>query len=434
MHGYFVDIRAEPFTNTEAPRNHAKTTIKCFLIPLFQALEEPETFRHYLNVQATDDKAHAINLAIMTEIESNQLLRAMYGDMVGPKWTVSQFVLSNGVIFTAKGAGKSIRGINYNNVRPDYILVDDLYDEEDINNPESTIKKGKWFWGTLFLARAKSRRCCVHVQGTAINKEDLLEELKKKKRWKSRTFKAIEDEDNKVVLWVELNTYESLQADRLDMGSVIFMREMQNERRDDSESIIKMAYLQDWEYDPAELRLRLLKEAGSFFIAAVEIGNDPSIGKESESDANAVALLIRTGRSDGSGNHWWIEELHNERRSLDKRVELLKEIAARQPPDRAVTKIYIEAIAGFDDYAEVVIQRTNLPVHRVSWVKDKITTLENKSHYFENGKIHLNRNIDPKMKEILVHQLTTNHPKHDDLRDAVLLPLDDNSAMWNFIQ
>src|SRR4030042_5270841 len=35
LHGYFVDIMTEEFTNTEAPRDHAKTTIKCFLIPLF---------------------------------------------------------------------------------------------------------------------------------------------------------------------------------------------------------------------------------------------------------------------------------------------------------------------------------------------------------------------------------------------------------------
>ena len=37
LHEYFVEVRIEPFTSTEAPRNHSKTTIRCFLIPLFHA-------------------------------------------------------------------------------------------------------------------------------------------------------------------------------------------------------------------------------------------------------------------------------------------------------------------------------------------------------------------------------------------------------------
>lgn len=434
LHGYFTSIRQDPFTNTEAPRNHSKTTIKCFLIPIFQALNEPELFRHYLNVQATDEKAQAINLSIMNEIENNPIIKELYGDMRGIKWTVSQFVLGNGVVFTAKGAGKSIRGINYLNSRPDYIILDDLYDDEDINNPDGTLKKNAWFWGALYPARAKNRRCSIHVQGTAINNEDLLNELKKKTRWKSRTFQAIKDWDRKDVLWPELNTFESLEQDRIDMGSVIFFREMQNERRDEASSIIKSHWLQNWEYDPSELRLRLLRERPKFFVQAIVIGNDPSIGKDSENDATGTALVIKTGYSDGSGNDYWIEELYNERLSLDKRIEQLVGINARRSNEQKVTKVEIEAIAGFDDYATEVIRRTNLPVHRVEWVKDKITTLENKSHFFENGKVHLSKTISTELKDILVHQLTTNHPKHDDVRDSVLLTLDDNSGLWNFVK
>ena len=164
LHGYFVSIRGEAFTNTEAPRGHAKTTIECFLIPLYQALVEPESFRHYLNVQATSTKADAVNMAIKLELEENAELRELYGDQVTKsRWTNSQFVLANNVIFSSIGAGQSIRGINYRNIRPDYILIDDLYDEEDINNVEATEKKNDWFWGSLYKARAIGRRTSMHV-------------------------------------------------------------------------------------------------------------------------------------------------------------------------------------------------------------------------------------------------------------------------------
>lgn len=429
LHDYFVHIRGMELTNTEAPRNHSKTTIKCFLIPLFQALEEANTFNHYLNVQATNIKALSVNTAIRRELEENQELKAIYGDQVGvSRWTDQQFVLRNGTIFTAVSAGQSIRGLNFRNTRPDYIVVDDLYDEEDINNPDATTKKNDWFWGSLYPARAKSRRCAVHVQGTAINGEDLLEELKGKERWVSATFKAIKDWDSSLVLWPELNTMESLNADRIDMGSVIFFREMQNERRDETSSIVKRSWLENWEYDPTQIKFDL-----HHTLTAVILGVDPSIGEKSENDFTGIALVHKAQYADGNGNVYYINRLWNEHLSLDARVRLLQSIYEDQPTEHGITQANIESIAGFKDFCAEVVRRTNIPVHEIDNVKDKITTLENKSHYFENGKVKINKNIDPALKDMLMYQLTTNHPKHDDLRDGVLLCLDDKSGLWNHV-
>ncbi len=243
LHGYFVEIRAEEFTDTEAPRYHSKTTIKCFLIPLFQALEEPDSFRHYLNVQATDDKALEVNRAIRIELETNDLLIEMYGDQRGERWTDQRFVLKSGVVFSAIGAGKSIRGINYRSMRPDYIIVDDLYDEEDIYSATQTKKKNAWFWSSLYQARSKTRRTSLHVQGTAINTDDLLEDLKKRPGIKSKSFAAVKDWDKGTILWpTEQNTFEKLKVDQIRMGPVIFAREMQNERMDETTTVLKRTY------------------------------------------------------------------------------------------------------------------------------------------------------------------------------------------------
>jgi len=212
---------------------------------LFQALEEPDQFRHYLNVQATQEKALDVNRSIRAELEMNEIIRAMYGEQMGERWTDQRFVTSKGVIFSAIGAGQSVRGINYRNVRPDYLIVDDLYDEEDIHNPDATKKKNNWFWSSLYPARAKSRRTSIHVQGTAINPYDLLEELKTRPSVKSATFQAIEDEAAGKILWPELHTLESLKQDRILMGPIIFAREQQNERLDETTTILRRA---DWKY------------------------------------------------------------------------------------------------------------------------------------------------------------------------------------------
>jgi hypothetical protein len=436
LHDYFVQIRREPLTATEAPRGHAKTTVKCFLVPAFQALEESSEFQCYLNVQATDDKALAINRGLKLEFEDNAELREIYGELAGERWTDAEFVLKNGVIFRAIGAGKSIRGTNYRNIRPDYIIVDDLYDDEDINNPDATLKKNAWFWSSLYQARSKSRRSCIHVQGTAINDQDILEEAKKK-GFVHKTFKAVKNWDTGEVLWKELNqaeqtlkgktAFELLQAERVNMGSVIFLRELQNERRDDATSIVKKAWLKDWEYEPATLDLGHRHHT----LAAVMLQVDPSIGEKNENDFTGMALVLKTQWDDGRGNEWYVEGLWNEHLTLDGRIQKVQAIADARPAGRKLTRVIVEAIAGFKDFSAELRRRTNLPVREIDYVKDKISNLENKSHYFENKKVFLNKHIEPRLKDMLVYQLTTNHPQNDDLRDAVLLGMETKSGgLW----
>ncbi len=427
LHDYFVSIRGDQFTNVEAPRGHAKTTIKCFLIPIYQAMEEPKRFIHYLNVQATSTKADSVNSAIKIEFEENVLLRRMYGNMVSrAKWTESQFILNNGVVFSSIGAGQSIRGINYRNIRPDYILIDDLYDEEDINNPTSTEKKNDWFWGSLYKARAIGRRTSMHVQGTAINSYDLMELLKAKKRWVSKTFKGILDADKGLMLWKELDkeAHDNLMADFVDMPTVIFNREIQNERRDDAESLIKKDWLKTWKFSMSDLRGKL--KSGEEIFSGVELGCDPSVGKTMLADFTGISVIIKTRHQDQPDGvfNYWIIGLRNEHLSLNKRVVAVAEEAKRSdefPANRA----NIEAIAAFEDFAGEVRRKTNLRVNSISQVKDKITNLENKSGVFESRRIRVSEEIDPKLVTTLEYQLTTNFPKNDDLRDAVLLVLPD---------
>ena len=416
LHQHLIDTRTYDFTSTEAPRGHAKTTIACFLVPLYQALNEPEAFRHYLNIQATEEKALAINRAIKTELEENEEVRAIYGDQIGERWTDQQFALRNGVVFSAKSAGQSLRGIKYRSLRPDYILVDDLYDEDEVSNIEATKKVNSWFWGTLYPSRSKVRRSAIHVLGTAANKADLLELLKGKSRWRSRTFRAITDWDAKTVLWPELNSFESLMAEAEDMPSVIFNREYQNERRDDSESLIKQAWIQY--YDPAKLAFD-----ERHALVAVFLGVDPSIGAKPGNDATGAALIYKTRWTDAPAGvfNWYIAGLWNERLSLNKRVELLRRI--QDGSELPITKARIEGIAGFKDFVSEAKRLTNIPIEEIGKVKDKLTNLENKSGYFENGRVFISERIDPKLRNLLVDQLTTNYPTHDDLRDAVLLVL-----------
>ena len=432
LHGYLVETRKEKFVSIEAPRGHAKTTVSCVLIPLFQGLVEPQLFRHYLNVQANSEKALAVNRTIKVEIEQNELIRTLYGDQIGKdRWTDAVFVLKNGVAYSADGAGASIRGINYRSVRPDFIACDDLFDtDQDANSPVSTEKKNSWFWSALYPALAQDRPTSIHVTGTAVNRYDLYEKLRADDTVKSKTFKAVKDWDKRIVLWEGLKTIEEFERMRIRMGTLIFSRELQNERRDDSSSIVKMSWLYpedgspSWEYDPLALKFD-----ESFHYVAGVVTLDPSIGKKVQNDKSGYAFIIKAMR-DGELPKYFVEAIVNEHHSFQQRVDKMKEMTSNRPRERPVTLARVETVAGFKDIGDKIAASVSVPCELVDHVVDKITNLEKHSNLFENHRVFINQNISPELKQEAAYQLTTNAAKHDDIRDAILLGLADESADW----
>jgi len=416
LHNYFIDIRHHDFTDTLAPRNHAKTVIKCFLIPIYQSIVEPHLFQHYLNIQNTTTKAISINITIRNEFEFNEKLRNDYGDLIdNKKWTEKQFVLKNGVVFTAIGAGESMRGLNYLNKRPDYIVGDDLYDDEDIHNLERLKKKKNWFWSSIYPARDQMKKTSIHLQGTAINKNDLLHENFGKEGITSRKFQSIIDYDKKITLWFD---YDNLIRDKELMGSIQFEREMQNNCRDDSSSIIKEAWINFKKCD-------LVEKEGILYLnnekVIKKIGNvDPAIGEKNVNDFTGKAYIIKT-----EYQNFYIYEIKNDHFSFNTNLDDIKNWHLRHKFD--IFKI--ESISAFQAFGQEIRRTTDIPLKEIKTVKDKISRLEGVSSLFENNKVFINENIPIDLKNELVEQLINNEPNHDDIRDAVILGLEESKLL-----
>ena len=421
LHEYFISIKDEPFTATLAPRGYAKTVIRCFLIPMFIALNFPKMYRFYLNIQKTGTKAVEVNMAIRLEFEINELLREVYGDQMSDRWTERRFTIANGVTFGALGTGDSIRGIQVKNNRPDYIVIDDLYDDDDLHSMFNIEKINSWFWSSVYKAVPKSGNKCIHIQGTAINKFDLLHQLENKSSWVFRKFQAILDDVSKTVLWPEAETYEKLMQDKENMGSVIFERELMNNCRDSETQIIKDHWIKYHDDIPSDEKV-VLKIAG----------NDPSIGAKENSDYTALATIFVT-HGEGQPYKYYIEDLVNEHLSQEKRIRMVE----NKHRIFNYNNVYVEAIAGFKDYCAELKRQTNVPVKEIDSVKDKLTNLENNSSKFENGKVSISTKIPAKLRNELVYQLCTNSPRHDDIKDAVLIALNnatDSGGSWKDVQ
>ena len=75
---------------------------------------------------------------IQAELEHNQRIIADFGKQQGnASWQDGEFKAANGVKFLACGRGQSPRGLRDREARPDYIVIDDLDDDELCRNEET---------------------------------------------------------------------------------------------------------------------------------------------------------------------------------------------------------------------------------------------------------------------------------------------------------
>ena len=159
-------------------RGSAKSTIAEEAITIMAGFRE---FKNILIVGETSDRACDRLLSIRREIEQNDKLREVYGDLIGPTWADGELVLSNGVRLLAVGRGQSLRGIKYEDMRPDAVFVDDVEDEESVADPKRREKLRRWFFAVLLPACDPS--VFIRVAATPLDPDALAVRLIDEEGW-----------------------------------------------------------------------------------------------------------------------------------------------------------------------------------------------------------------------------------------------------------
>lgn len=112
-------------------------------------------FKHALLVGSSLDKACQRLHSIRYELETNTELSRLFGALEGRIWSVDQLELSNGVLIQAIGKGQSLRGFKHLAQRPDYLLIDDLEDRNDVRTEERMQASWQWLMFDLLPAMAQ---------------------------------------------------------------------------------------------------------------------------------------------------------------------------------------------------------------------------------------------------------------------------------------
>jgi hypothetical protein len=140
-----------------------------------------QLFHNALIIGATERRACERLRAIKHEIETNELVALLFGQLKGHVWNEAEVILSNGVRIIAVGRGQSLRGTKHLHYRPDFCFCDDLEEDEHVRTPEARDETSTWFMSTVLPALDKHAR--IRVTATPLDREALPFFIQKHLRW-----------------------------------------------------------------------------------------------------------------------------------------------------------------------------------------------------------------------------------------------------------
>lgn len=280
-----------------APRSHAKSTAVTHTITLAKFLFRERNYG--IIVSDTESQASQFLGDIKTELLENTDLRDLFGVKRIVKDAITDIIveMDDGHQFRiqALGAEQKVRGRKWRNYRPDFIVCDDLENDEMVENDERREKFRNWFFKALLPSLSKSGQ--IIVVGTILHMDSVLMRLMNNKSWNSKLYKAHSGFDDFTgILWPEQWPEEDLKKIRqgyIDDGySEGYAQEYLNDPISHSE-----AFFRKEDFKPIEDDMRQLATSN---YAAVDLAI-------SDADRSAYTVIVVGG-------------LDNSRRLLIKQV------------------------------------------------------------------------------------------------------------------
>lgn len=132
-------------------RGAAKSTNMDVFVPMWLMCQERREINVMVIVGKSEDNAKTLLGDIQAELQYNQRYIADFGEQYNAgNWQDGEFVTQTEVAFFARGRGQSPRGLRYRSHRPDYIVIDDLDDDELVESPARVSKLFDWVRSALF--------------------------------------------------------------------------------------------------------------------------------------------------------------------------------------------------------------------------------------------------------------------------------------------
>ncbi|KKK53710.1 hypothetical protein LCGC14_3092050, partial [marine sediment metagenome] len=137
-----------------APRGLGKTSIGRAIISkhiLFRDIH----FAPYISKSEGHAMLQTEN--IKRELLSNDMIRKVFGSIkisdnpmgIPEEFSKKSWVALGNTIVVPRGSGQQVRGLNWIKYRPDYLMIDDLEDDDTIDNERIRGDRRIWYYGSV---------------------------------------------------------------------------------------------------------------------------------------------------------------------------------------------------------------------------------------------------------------------------------------------
>lgn len=432
-----------------APRGFSKSTVTDTVYLAHRVLYARSHF--VLLISDTYTQATMLLDGLKSELESNEAIRWIFGDVRGELWSTEGLTvngygrdeLREAVRIIPRGAGMKVRGLRFKQYRPDLIIVDDLENDELVESAERREKLYNWFTRALMPAMAKDVGRIIMV-GTTLHREALLSKILRKEGmfsgWKTHRYQGIQADGTS--LWPERFSIDYLTAMRDDpqhemyLGPISFSQEIQNEPISDVDQIIRPEWLQSryslLDSVSAYQRLTRARTYDSALHAWLTttfssiIGHiDPAISEKETADWWAMITIGITRacplcEGNPAGHVMILDYLRFREADPEKQANMIGEQFLTWRHDR----LKLEAVAyqaGLYQLTRRIAQRkgVNLPI--VPWKPDRSKRRRAimQAGMFAGGMVHL-RSDHPLCGPFIEEIVQFPQGEHDDMFDAYL--------------
>lgn len=394
------------------PRGHAKSTHFDIFMPLWLMLRPKRLINFMVVVGKSQDSANRLLGDIQAELEYNQRIIADFGQQKNlGLWTAGEFKTASGVKFLAVGRGQSPRGLREREARPDYIVIDDLDDDELCRNEKRVHDLTDWVKEALFGALDVGRGRFLMV-GNLISKTSVLANIAATPGVFVSKVQAIDKNGEPV--WKEKWSKEDAQEYRSFVGYRAWEKEMMHNPIVDG-----TIFRADW------IRYKPMPSLRKYDMLVCY--TDPSFKSTTSNDYKASRLWGKLG------NELHLIDCYVRQDTVGGMVRWLYDLYERTR-DKAAIRFFMEANfmqdVILDEFAlEGNLRGYQLPIMPDKRKKpDKIQRIEAVSPLWERGYVYYNEKLkdSPDMQVGIEQTLALERGSrvHDDAPDA------DEGAIW----
>lgn len=393
-------------------RGHAKSTHMNIFIPLWLKCQKNKEISTMVLVGKSQDNANKLLGDLQAELQYNKRYIHDFGEQYNAgTWAEGNFITIDGCAFFALGRGQSPRGLRNKNNRPDYIIIDDLDDDELVKNEKRVSSLTKWVTSALYGTFGAEGGRFIMV-GNLISRNSVLANICNISNVHVSQVNILDK--NGEPSWKEYWSHDKIKEDTQFMGYREFQKEYMNNPITEG-----AVFKNEWIRWKAPLPLRKYERIVAYC--------DPSFKASTKNDYKAIKVWGK-----------YKEELHHlyafvRQCSVTEMVRWFYDLHERFPKD-IICDYYIEAnflqdIILDEFTTEGKIRGYQLPIRPDSRKKpDKYQRIEAISPLWERGFTFYNEKLknDPDMQAGLEQTLSFEKgtSTHDDAPDA------DEGAIW----